>query len=68
MEQTEYSETLALKLQTPVNNPDESIQQEQIRVRCVEMIDICSEIYIKHINIFFRQIWNVLTLKKHRHV
>jgi hypothetical protein len=26
MEQTEYSKTLAFKLQTPVNHPEESIQ------------------------------------------
>jgi hypothetical protein len=27
MEQTEYSETLAFKLQTPLNHPEESVQR-----------------------------------------
>jgi hypothetical protein len=31
MQQTECSETLTFKLQTPVNHPEESIQQNQIR-------------------------------------
>jgi hypothetical protein len=30
MEQTECSETLAFKLQTPVNHPDESLQQRVV--------------------------------------
>jgi len=31
MEQTEYSETLAYKIQTPGNHPKESIQQQDIK-------------------------------------
>jgi hypothetical protein len=29
MEQTEYSETLAYKIRTPVNHPEESIQHSE---------------------------------------
>jgi hypothetical protein len=37
VEQTECSETLAFKLQTPLNHPEESIQQNQIRQTTVNL-------------------------------
>jgi hypothetical protein len=48
MEQTEYSETLEIKLYTPEKNPKENIRQDidYLWCRCVELQKIQSTEYI----------------------
>jgi hypothetical protein len=51
MEQTERSETLALKLQTLVNHPEESIQHsedgENLKSRIVLVLKKCNALSVK---------------------